>query len=97
MEIDFTPMRLGKVTNYPKYGCMEWRDASVLDNSKCGALNADFDGDTMSEIPIFSQEANNDSKLILEAKKMYADLSGRAVNTVSKEAVMSLYMMTKDI
>jgi DNA-directed RNA polymerase beta' subunit len=96
VTVDFSPMKLGLITNYPKYQCMEWLDATMLDNSKCGVLGADFDGDTMSDIPIFSQEANDDSRKILNSKKILVDLAGKSVNNISKEATLSLYMMTKD-
>ena len=94
---DFSPLSLGKITNYPKYGCNEWRDATVLDNSKTTILGADFDGDTMSEIPVFSQEGNQVSKDLMSSKILYINIAGKPINTITNEAHFSLYMISKDV
>jgi len=103
--IDFTPggtaegrrSILGKIDNYPdiNYGHL-WREAAVMDNTMTGITGADFDGDQMSLVGMFTQEANAEAEKIMKSKMSLVTADGRPSRNVSNEAVLSLYMMTKD-
>jgi DNA-directed RNA polymerase beta' subunit len=101
ITIDFksgeTESILGKIENYPdiKYKHL-WRDATVIDNGVTGIMGADFDGDMVSIVGLFSQEANKEAEKITNSKTPLLKADGNPARGVSNEAVMSLYCLTKD-
>ena len=83
--------------NYPDIESRNlWIDSAVLDNSMTEAYGAaDFDGDMLSLIGLYTQEANMEAKKLINSKKNLIKTDGSAVRNVSNEGILSLYMMTK--
>jgi DNA-directed RNA polymerase beta' subunit len=88
---------LGKFDNYPDITCKKlWRDAAVIDNGVTKLMDADFDGDQISIIGLFTQEANEEAKKLLNSKTALVRADGSPARSISNEATLSLYSMTRD-
>jgi len=88
---------LGKIDNYPDIRYKNfWRDSTVIDNGVTNIMGADFDGDMVSIIGMFSQEANKEAERIIKSKTPLIKADGSAARKVTHEAVLSLYCLTKD-
>jgi DNA-directed RNA polymerase beta' subunit len=71
-------------------------DTAILNNSMLAALGGDYDGDTISIRGVFSQEANKEANDIIFSKKHLLDGTGRNSRVLQKEAILTLYRLTKD-
>lgn len=69
-------------------------DSTRIHNSYCAALNADFDGDTISIRGVYSQEANDEAEKIINGKTFLLQSNGDAIRLVSNECIQSLYGLT---
>lgn len=67
-----------------------------MQNTKIGTLGADYDGDTVSVRTVFSQEANADCARLAAEPTNFLNTSGTNVRTTTKEALNTLYIMTKN-
>jgi hypothetical protein len=59
-------------------------------------MDADFDGDQISIIGLFTQEANEEAKKLLNSKTALVRADGSPARSISNEATLSLYSMTRD-
>lgn len=71
-------------------------DVLQMQNGYLSAIGGDYDGDTVSTRIVFSQEANIEAERILTSKINLLDITGRIKRTTEKEAILSLYEITKD-
>lgn len=70
-------------------------DVLQMQNTYLHTLGADYDGDQISVRGVFSQEANAECERILKSKTNVLSIKGRNVRHTEKEAVQTLFMMTK--
>ena len=56
----------------------------------------DFDGDTVRLIGLFSDDANMEASRLMKSPMNFLDASGRFTRGASREAGLSLFMMTRD-
>jgi hypothetical protein len=59
-------------------------------------LGADYDGDTVSVRTVFSQEANAECARLSKEPTQFLNANGSNVRTTTKEALNTLYIMTKN-
>lgn len=74
-------------------------DALIPGNSSLKSLNGDYDGDTLSVIGLFSEEANKEAKEYINNAGYFVTSTNkniRSIDSIGKEYVMGLYMLTKD-
>jgi hypothetical protein len=86
-------------TNYPSYpvlgpGEPRWVDSIRLNNSYTPAMGADFDGDRIRILGLFTQEANAEAARLIRAPTNFVDGQGRPSRVVANEAILTLYSMT---
>lgn len=75
---------------------VQWIDTVVPNNSFLAGMGGDYDGDTFRLIGMFTSEANQEAIKIMNAPMNYVDASGSMMRSLSREAGMALYMLTKD-
>lgn len=91
----------GKIYNY--YPVIEeGKDPSTLfievlmmSNTLLDTLGADYDGDTTFARTVFSQEANLECERLQNEPTMVLNANGNPVRTSSKEAIQTIYDLTK--
>lgn len=83
---------------YPEYPDSEnfFQDSLIPSNLMLKALGGDYDGDMLSVRAVFSQEANIEAKNIIESKKHILNGNGDNIRTTEKEAVMTIFALTRD-
>jgi len=86
---------LGIIKNYPDINSKHWRDSAILDNTMTKIMGADFDGDQISIIGLFTKEANDEAKKLQKSIKSLVKPNGSPAREISNEAILSLYMLTK--
>ena len=67
-----------------------WMQNTLLDS-----LGADYDGDTVSVRTVFSQEANLECDRLMKEPTQFLNSNGTNIRTTTKEAVNTLFIMTK--
>lgn len=70
-------------------------DTLNICNNYLGAIGGDYDGDQVTVKGIYSDEANKELMDYMDSKAHYINLGGENVRTSSKEAIQSLYNLTK--
>ena len=55
----------------------------------------DFDGDQSSSKGVFTKEANDELIKYINSKANYIGFSGRCIRTSSKEAIQSIFDLTR--
>ena len=83
--------------NYPdlKHRSLRWVDSIRINNSYTAAAGADYDGDTIRIIGLFTQEANKEAAEKIKQATNFADGQGNFSRNLGNEAVLSLYSLTK--
>jgi hypothetical protein len=74
-------------------------NALIPGNSSLKSINGDYDGDTLSVIGLFSEEANKEAKDYINSGGYFVTSTNkniRSVGEIGKEYQMGLYMLTKD-
>ena len=71
-------------------------DTVVMNNSYLDALGGDYDGDMVSLRAVWSQEANNEAKELLNSNSNLLNSSGENVRTLGNEAVQTMFALTRD-
>ena len=56
---------------------------------------ADYDGDQVGCKGVWSVEANEECRKIIESKSYYLDLNGLNIKVSTNEAIQSIYNLTK--
>jgi len=82
-----------------KTGDNSFIDALIPGNSSLKSLNGDYDGDTLSVIGLFSEEANKEAREYINSAGYFVTSTNkniRSIGSIGKEYVMGLYMLTKD-
>jgi len=86
-------------SEYPRYPVLDgkevWLDAFRLHNSYAAAMGADYDGDTIRAIGLFSQEANAEAARMISSPAYIVDGQGRFSRKTANEATLTLYSLTK--
>jgi hypothetical protein len=86
-------------TAYPRYPALEaeplrWVDSVRLNNSYTSAMGADYDGDRVRLLGVFTQEANQEAAMTIRKTTNFADGQGRPSRQATNEAILTLYSMT---
>ena len=82
---------------YPVNGA-RFVDAVMLHPTRLKSLAADFDGDTVSWIPIFSEEANAECSKYLHSASNYILPSGNTLARMADDIVsMTIHALTRDV
>ena len=82
-------------TNYPQFGNpVRWVDSIRINNSYTSAAGADYDGDTVRLLGLFTQEANAEAERLIRQPTNFADGQGNFCRGVGNEAILSLYSLT---
>jgi DNA-directed RNA polymerase beta' subunit len=86
-----------RIEGYPDIRYRDlWRDAIVLDNTMTSVYGADFDGDQMALLGLFTTEANLEAKALINSPTTFIRSDGTPARGLSNEAILSLYMLTKE-
>ena len=67
----------------------------MMSNTLLDTLGADYDGDTTFARTVFSQEANLECERLQNEPTMVLNANGNPVRTSSKEAIQTIYDLTK--
>lgn len=70
-------------------------DTLNVSNLMIGSMGADFDGDQASIKGVYLQESNRELMNFIKSKSHYIGFSGSNMRSCSKEAIQSLYCMTR--
>ena len=84
---DFYPVIEGDPSN-------SFVDTLQFSNVMIGPMGADFDGDTVTLRPVFTKEANEDCERFINSNAYILNISGKSMRTISKDFVMTAYMMS---
>ena len=79
----------------PEDDNIQWVDSIRINNSYTKTLGADYDGDRVKLIGVFSHEANEEARNIIESLMNYSDSEGAACRVIGNEGVLTLYSLTK--
>lgn len=71
-------------------------DAVMLDNVYLKGLGGDYDGDTISEKVVFTQEANQEARDIMNSKTHFITINGDLIRKIENEAYLTFFAMTRD-
>lgn len=71
-----------------------FNDTITGSNPTIGCAGGDFDGDTVTCKPVYSDEANAEMKEFLHSKGCLHSLDGSSAKSVSKEGILCLYSLT---
>ena len=74
---------------YPKHGENYFNSISVS-NTRVGALGADFDGDTISYVMLYSKEAIEEINKYLNSMVAYVDSTGNLMSSVDNDVVSNI-------
>lgn len=69
-------------------------DTCQIANPYCGAMGADFDGDTVTVKMAYSIETNKELQNYLDSKAQFITLSGTNGRKAEKEAIQAIYNLT---
>jgi hypothetical protein len=82
--------------NYPVIdNPLRWVDSLRINNSYTAAMGADYDGDTIRVIGLFTQEANEEARKLIEKPTNFCDGQGAPSRKLGNEAVLTFYALTK--
>ena len=82
---------------YPVLGA-RFIDAMMLHPTRLKSLGADFDGDTTSWIPIFSEEANRECENFIHSQANYMLPSGSTLAKMSDDILnITIHALTRDV
>lgn len=70
-------------------------DSVQMSNANIGPIGGDYDGDTVSDKGVFSIEANEELREFMNSKAFYVNLGGNCVRGMSKDAIQSIYCLTR--
>lgn len=70
-------------------------DTMQFTNLNLGSIGGDYDGDQIGCKGVWSVEANEECRKIIESKSYYLDLNGMNVKVSTNEAIQSIYSLTK--
>ena len=70
-------------------------DTLMMSNLMLDAIGGDFDGDQSSSKGVFTKEANDELIKYINSKANYIGFSGRCIRTSSKEAIQSIFDLTR--
>lgn len=79
--------------NYRMYLLEYYRNRNISMNQRINTSNM---GDMVSIRGIFSQEANKEAEGLIYTKRNLLGSSGDNIRTKGKEAILTLYALTKD-
>lgn len=74
-------------------------NALIPGNTALKSIGGDYDGDTLSVVGLFTEEANEEAKKYINSPGYYIGSTNkniRSLGEIGKEYVMGLYMLTKD-
>lgn len=71
-------------------------NATMINTSYCPAMKADFDGDTVFLIGLYSKEANQEAERLRVSKGSMLSLKGASSRELGGEGLAALYVMTRD-
>jgi DNA-directed RNA polymerase beta' subunit len=71
-------------------------DSVQPNNSYLEAIGGDYDGDMVSLLSVYTQEANDECEKNIFSTKNILNANGRNIRKLSKEAVLTMYCLTKD-
>lgn len=105
--VETEPMIIGS-TYYKKYPKIRQSDIGKdtsnmfidtlnISNLYLEGIGGDYDGDQVSCKGIYSTEANDELEGIINSKKNLVGLDGKGVRTSDKEAIQSLYNLTRTL
>ena len=69
-------------------------DTCQIANPYCGAMGADFDGDTVTVKMAYTVEANKELQDYMNSKAQFINLSGINGRKAEKEAIQAIYNLT---
>lgn len=102
---DTVPMYVGGklYPNYPKVDLempkervsVSFIDTVTMSNLYLHGLGGDYDGDQVTLKGVYSQEANQEAKTLLESKSHLLNIYGQNMRKTTNEGVQTLYMLTK--
>ena len=67
----------------------------MMSNLMLDAIGGDFDGDQSSSKGVFTKEANDELIEYINSKANYIGFSGKCIRTSSKEAIQSIFDLTR--
>ena len=79
----------------PSEMATQFIDTFSISNLYLDAIGGDYDGDTVSVKIVYSIEANQEAKKMLDDIKHYVSIQGRLVRVLGNEAYLSFYNMTR--
>jgi DNA-directed RNA polymerase beta' subunit len=71
-------------------------DAVQFSNSYLEGIEGDYDGDQTTVKILFTQEANEECETVMNRKAFFINAQGKMIRVVSKEALQTFYVLTKD-
>lgn len=74
---------------------VNWIDSTVPNNSYLAGLGGDFDGDTVRLIGMYTNEANEMAKKIMQSPTNYVGLDEKFMRGITREAGLGIYALTK--
>lgn len=85
------------IRDYPDLSNIDkttWLDSFIIHGANTKAMEADFDGDTIRVIGIFSQEANATAEKIMNSPSQFIGTKGQSSRPLTNEGVLTLYCLT---
>jgi len=79
------------ITNTPPV----WVDSIRLHNSYTEAMGADYDGDRIRVIGLFSKDSNLEAEKTIKSPSFVLDVDGTISRSIQNEGVLGLYSLTK--
>lgn len=79
----------------PSQVSISFIDTIQMSNVYLDGLGADFDGDQISSRGLFTQEANSEAIDQMKSISRIISIDGKSVRNSSKEAIQTIYAMTK--
>ena len=73
-----------------------FRDTMTPSNSRLAPIGGDYDGDTVKNVGLWSDEANKKAEELMYSKVYNITAQGTSPFEISKECVNGLYSLTKD-
>ena len=70
-------------------------DTMQFTNLNLSSIGGDYDGDQVGVKGVWSVEANEECRKIIESKAYYLDLNGMNIKVSTNEAVQAIYSLTK--
>ena len=83
-----------RISDLNKNSSNKFIDVGIPNNVRLDSIGGDYDGDTVSSKAIYSIEANEELKELIESKRHYIGLGGINEMQTSKEGIQSIYNLT---